>query len=120
MTLGAINISEGQAEIQVDRGIIIRKLDGADRDTRWYGRGRLTINELIELPQQFPTFPVTLSSADIKDNQMIFRGEINIPFEFYGNVGITLHLGADQPPLEFSGEYMAFKLSEHEKYIEHI
>jgi len=120
MTIGAIDLGGDRAEIRVDHTIIITNLDGAERDTRWYGRGCLTISDLYQSPDELPTFPVTLASADIRDNQMTYRGEINIPFEFHGNVGVILHFADDQPPLKFFGEYLSFSLSEHEKYIEHI
>jgi len=51
---------------------------------------------------------------------MTYRGEIGIPFKFHGNVGIILRLNGYESPLKFFGESMSFKLSEHEKYIEHI
>ena len=120
MTISLIDHDSKRAEILVDRTIIIKDMDGAESDTRWHGKGRLTIENLYQSPDQLPTFPITLSNADIKDNQMTYRGEVSIPFDFHVNVGITLHFCGDQSPLKFFGEYMAFNLTEHEKYIEHI
>lgn len=95
-------------------------MDDAQSDTRWYGRGCLTIDDLFRNPDELPTFPATLDSADIRDNQTTYRGEVSIPFEFHGNVGIILHVHGHRSPLKFFGESMSFNLSEHEKYIEHI
>ena len=120
MTISAIDHDSNRAEILVDRAIIVKDMDGAEQDTRWHGKGRLTIDNLYQSPEQLPNFPITLSNADIRDNQMTYRGEISIPFEFHGNVGIVLHFSGDRSPLRFFGASMAFNLTEHEKYIEHI
>lgn len=120
MIIGGIDHDGYRVEILVDHAIIIKDMYGAERDTRWYGQGRLTISDLYQSPNQLPTFPTSLVNADIKDNQMTYRGEISIPFEFHGNVGIVLHFIDDLSPLNFFGEYMTFNLTGHEKYIEHI
>ncbi|MEE8366506.1 MAG: hypothetical protein V3R76_12015 [Gammaproteobacteria bacterium] len=120
MTIGAIKRDGNRVEILVEHAIIVKNMDDAQSDTRWYGRGCLTIDDLFRNPDELPTFPATLDSADIRDNQMTYRGEISIPFEFHGNVGIILYVNGHRPPLKFFGESMSFNLSEHEKYIEHI
>ncbi len=120
MSIGAIKRDGDRVEILVDHAIIVKHMDDAQSDTRWYGQGRLAIDDLYESPDELPAFPATLDSADIRDNQMTYRGEISIPFDFHGNVGIILHINSHQSPLRFFGESMSFNLSGHEKYIEHI
>ena len=120
MIIGAIKRARNRFEIFVEAAIIIKNLDDADRDTRWYGRGHLAIDDLFQYPDELSAFPATLDSAEFKDNQMTYQGEISIPFEFHGNVGIILYINGHQTPLRFFGESMSFTLSGHEKYIEHI
>ncbi len=120
MTVGAIERDESRVKIFVEHAIIVKNMDDAESDTRWYGQGHLAIDDLYQIPDELPAFPATLDSADIRDNQMTYRGEVSIPFEYHGNVGIVLHVNGHPSPLIFFGESMSFNLSGHEKYIEHI
>ena len=109
-----------KASIEIDYAIIIKNMDDADQDTRWYGKGGFLVTELALDSDQLPTFPATVLSGDIKDNQTTYRDEAVVPFKYHGNVGITLHFEKFDTPVKFIGEHMQFELSEHEKYIEHI
>jgi len=108
------------ASIEIDYAIIIKNMDDAEQDTRWYGKGSFVVTELAINPDQFPAFPANVTSGDIKDNQTTYRDEAVIPFKYHGNVGITLHFENFATPVKFIGEHMQFELSDHEKYIEHI
>ena len=90
MVVSDICHQDDNAEIRFDYAIIVKKMDAAQEDTRWYGRGLIIIEEIIESVTDLPTLPASLTSADIRDNQMIYRDEIAIPFTIHGNVGIQL------------------------------
>ena len=113
--------SDGDSvNIEIDYAIIIKNMDDAEQDTRWHGKGLLTISELVIDSEDFPELPATVKSADIKDNQMTYRDEVVIPIKSHGNVGITLQFENFDSPVKFVGERMTFELSGHEKYIEHV
>ncbi len=116
-----IIINNEQVEIQLDKAVIIKNMDGAEQDTQWEGYGSLIIDDLILCDDDnLPSFPCLAKTADIKDNQMTYRDEVLIPIECNGNVGITLHLEGEDQPRKFIGEKMIFDVSEHEKYIQHV
>ena len=120
MKIGNI-VSDGEtAKIQIDDAIIIKNMDDAEQDTKWHGKGTLTISELVIDSEDFPGFPTTVTTADIKDNQITYRNEANIPIKFHGNVGISLQFEGFDKTVKFSGERMSFEVSGHEKYIEHL
>lgn len=120
MTINAIESDGDNARIDIGYAIIIKNMDGAEQDTKWYGKGKLTISELAIDSDDFPAFPAQVVSADIKDNQITYRDEAVIPIKYHGNVGITLRFENFDTPVRFVGEHMSFDVSEHEKYIEHI
>ncbi len=106
-------------EFVFDHAIIVKNMDAAEQDTRWYGSGVIGIrllHEDIEIPQ----FPIVLNGADIRDNQMIYRDEVAIPFNFHGQVGLSLHYSDSEQTVSVFGEQMSLTLSGNEKYIEHI
>lgn len=109
-----------KASIVIDYAIIIKNMDDAEQDTRWYGKGSFVVTELACDSDEFPDFPATVISGDIKDNQITYRDEAAVPFKYHGNVGITLRFEKFDTPVKFIGEHMQFELAEHEKYIEHI
>ncbi len=111
---------EEAVRMEIDYAIIIKNMDDAKQDTRWYGKGFLQISELIVQTGPLPDFPATVISADVKDNQITYRDEIAMPFNFHGNVGITIKFEDLASPIRYIGEHMSFDLSEHEKYIAHI
>ena len=114
-------VSDGEnASIDIDYAIIIKNMDDAEQDTRWHGKGVLSVRELVIDSDQLPDFPATVSTADIKDNQITYRDEVVFPFKYHGNVGISLQFEEFEHSVRFIGEYMEFDVSEHEKYIEHI
>jgi len=116
-----IIIKDDQAEIQLEKGIIIKNMDGAEQDTQWEGYGSLFIEDLVIChDDDFPSFPCLATSADIKDNQMTYRDEALIPIDCNGNVGITLLLEGEKTARKFIGEKMTFDVTEHEKYIQHV
>ena len=120
MKISNINSDGDTANIEIDYAIIIKNMDDAEQDTRWYGKGLIKISELVIDSDEFPEFPATVKSADIKDNQITYRDESVIPIKSHGNVGITLHFENFDTPVKFIGELMDFDLSGHEKYIEHV
>lgn len=120
MKIGSIHNDGDNARIEVDYATIIKNMDDAEQDTRWYGKGILIISELLIDSDRFPEFPATVLSADIKDNQITYRDEVAIPIKFHGHVGITLKFENFDSPVKFIGERMDFDVSGHEKYIEHI
>ena len=120
MKIGNIESDGETVKIQIDDAIIIKNMDDAEQDTKWHGKGILTVSELVLDSDEFPAFPSTVSTADIKDNQMTYRNEANIPIDFHGNVGISLKFEGFDKAVKFSGERMSFDLSEHAKYIKHI
>lgn len=120
MTINSIESDGDQAIVEIGYAIIVKNMDDAQQDTRWHGKGLLKINELIVDDEDFPEFPATVTSADIKDNQITYRDEVVIPFRFHGSVGIKLSFENTDLNVQFIGESMQFDLSDHEKYIEHI
>ena len=120
MKIKSIETDGDTARIDIDYAIIIKNMDDAEQDTRWHGKGILTVTELVIDSDELPEFPATVRSADIKDNQITYRDEATIPIKYHGNVGITLHFENFDTPVKFIGEHMDFDVSEHEKYIEHI
>ena len=120
MVVSDISYQGDNAEIRFDYAIIVKTMDAAQEDTRWYGRGLIIIEELFEPATDLPNLPETLSSADIRDNQMTYRDEIAIPFAIHGNVGIQLRFTDWPKPVKIFGEKMSLELIGQEKYIEHI
>ncbi|MDH5354049.1 MAG: hypothetical protein OEY09_06335 [Gammaproteobacteria bacterium] len=120
MTIGSIAEYNDSAEIEFTHAIIVKNMDAAEEDTRWYCAGSIQIEGIEQRLGDFPEFPTQLSGADIRDNQMIYRDEIAIPFSFHGYVGIELRFTQPDVVLKLSGEKLSLKLSGHEKYIEHI
>ena len=116
-----IIIKDDQAEIQLEKGIIIKNMDGAEQDTQWEGHGSLFVEDLVIChDDDLPSFPCLATSADIKDNQMTYRDEALIPIDCNGNVGITLLLEGETTSRKFIGEKMTFDVAEHEKYVQHV
>ncbi len=120
MKISVIESNGEQARIDIDYAIIIKNMDGAEQDTRWYGQGVMNITELVIDSDDLPEFPATVKSADIKNNQITYRDEAVIPIKYHGSVGITLQFENHDMPVKFIGEHMDFDVSGHEKYIEHI
>ena len=120
MIIKNIESDGDRASIDIEYAIIIKNMDAAEQDTRWYGKGLMQITELAIDSDDLPSFPATVKSADIKDNQFTYRDEMVIPIKNHGNVGITLHFENHAPAVRFIGEHMDFDVSEHEKYIEHV
>lgn len=113
--------SDGESvQIGIDYAIIIKNMDDAEQDTKWYGGGVMKVNDLVIDSDDIPPLPAVVSNADVKDNQMTYRDEVVIPIQNHGNVGITLHFENHSSPVKFIGERMSFDLSGHEKYIEHL
>ncbi len=116
-----ISINNDQANIQLDKAVIIKNMDGAEEDTQWEGFGTLIIKDLVLCDDDdLPNFPCLLKTADIKDNQMTYRDEVLIPIDCNGNVGITLVFEGETASRKFIGEKMEFDVTEHEKYIQHV
>ena len=120
MIINSIESDGEQASINIDYAIIIKNMDDAEQDTRWYGQGLMKISELVVDSDELPQFPAKVKSADIKNNQITYRDEAVIPIKYHGNVGITLQFEDFAQPVKFIGEHMTFDVSQHEKYIEHI
>jgi len=120
MKIAAIDSDGDRAIIDIDYAIIIKNMDGAEQDTKWYGKGRMRVEDLIIDSDELPGFPAIVSSADIKDNQITYRDEVIIPVDWFGNVGITLRFEGFDKPVRLIGERLKFDLDGHEKYIEHI
>jgi hypothetical protein len=120
MKIANIDSDGDRAIIDIDYAIIIKNMDGAEQDTKWYGRGRMLVEDLLIDSEELPDFPATVSSADIKDNQITYRDEVIIPVDYFGHVGITLRFEGLDQPVRFIGERLKFDLDGHEKYIEHI
>jgi len=120
MQINSIESDGDSALIDIDYAIIIKNMDDAEQDTRWHGKGRLTVSDLVIDSDELPAFPAKVKSADIKDNQTTYRDEAVIPIKYHGNVGISLQFEGFPSTVKFIGERMGFDLSEHEKYIEHV
>lgn len=117
----SITIKNDQVDIQLDKAVIIKNMDGAEQDTQWEGSGILIIKDLVLCDDDdLPSLPCLLKTADLKDNQMTYRDEVLIPIDCNGNVGITLVFEGETTPRKFIGEKMEFDVTEHEKYIQHI
>jgi hypothetical protein len=120
MKISAIQSEGDRARIEVDYAIIVKNMDDAEQDTRWYGKGVIRVEDLSIDSETLPDLPATVKSADVKDNALTYRDQVQIPIHFHGNTGITLTFEGFDQPVRFIGERMSFDLSEHEKYIEHI
>jgi len=120
MVIGEIQLDRDRAEIRFDYAIIVKNMDAADEDTRWHGKGLITVDDIWQQSGDLPDFPATLTGADIRDNQIVHRDEISIPFSFHGSVSLSLEFKDTDNKLIFAGERMSLALSGHEKYIEHI
>lgn len=120
MKINSIHSDGDSVDIDIGYAIFIKNMDGAEQDTRWYGQGILQITDLVVDSDDLPDFPATITSADIKDNQITYRDEVVIPIQYHGNVGITLYFENFEHPVRFIGERMRFDVSGHEKYIEHV
>ncbi len=120
MIIDDIRHNTDRVEIQFDYAIIVKNMDAADQDTRWFGKGLISVEDLWHCSDDLPDLPATLSGADVRDNQMVYRDEIAVPFSFHGSVGLDLHFSDTDIKLTYSGERMSLALSGHEKYIEHI
>ena len=120
MIIDNIKSDGDSVSIDIAYAIIIKNMEDAEQKTRWYGKGTLKVSALVIDSDSMPDLPATVSSADIKNNQITYRDEADIPMNFHGNVGITLTFEDSKKPLKFIGERMEFDVSEHEKYIEHI
>lgn len=107
-------------ELRFDYAIIIKNMDAAIEDSRWYGAGTIRIDELASDDFELPALPATLVGADVCDNQMIYRDEVAIPFDFHGHVGLKLKFANSGKPVTIFGENLSLELQGHEKYIEHI
>jgi hypothetical protein len=120
MVISSIDIESDQASIEVSHAFIVKMMEGAEEDTRWYGSGQFTINGLLDHPGRLPAYPLVISEADLRDNQMTYRGSSSIPFQYEGLVGLTLRIVNSSEKLIFIGESISFQLTGQEKYIEHI
>jgi hypothetical protein len=120
MKIASIESDGDQARIDIEYAIIIKNMDDAEQDTRWYGQGILNVTELAIDSDDLPAFPATVESADIKNNQITYRDEAVIPIKYHGNVGITLKFKGHDTLVKFIGEHMDFDVSGHEKYLEHV
>ena len=120
MKIAGIDSDGDRAVIDIDYAIIVKNMDGAEQDTKWYGKGRMRVENLAVDSEQLPDFPATVTGADIKDNQITYRDEVVIPIDYFGSVGITLRFEGFEPPVRFVGERLSFDLDGHEKYIEHL
>lgn len=120
MRISDIQHSTDTVDINFDYAIIIKNMDAADEDSKWYGAGFMHIEGLFDDDFEIPPLPASLESADISDNQMIYRNEVVIPVKFHGHVGLKLHFEGSELPLSIFGERLTLDLSDHEKYIEHI
>ena len=120
MQIDSFLIENNSFELTFDYAVIIKNMDGAVEDSRWYCAGIIRITDLLDNNVQLPDTPVTLLGADVCDNQMVYRNEAAIPFGYHGHVGLKMRFEADQPAVPVFGESMTLELSGHEKYIEHI
>lgn len=107
-------------EITFDYAVIIKNMDAAIEESRWYGAGIIRVEELLDDGFELPDPPIALSGADVCDNQMTYRNEVAIPFAYHGHVGLKLTFVGFSQPVSIFGEKMSLELSGHEKYIEHI
>ena len=47
MKISNINSNGDTANIEIDYAIIIKNMDNAEQDTRWYGKCLINVNELV-------------------------------------------------------------------------
>lgn len=120
MTIASIREHNDSVEIEFTHAFIVKNMDAAEEDTRWYGAGSIKLEEIEQRFGDFPELPAQLNGADIRDNQIIYRDEIAIPFSFHGYVGLEIRFAQSNAALKLSGGKMSLDLSSHEKYIEHI
>lgn len=120
MTIDNIVCEDDSVRIEIGYAVIVKNMEDADQDTRWYGKGVLKVSDLVIQSDQHPNLPAQVITADIKNNQITYRDEVVIPFKYHGNVGITLKFEDFELPVKFIGEQMEFDVSGHEKYLEHI
>ena len=107
-------------EITFHYATIIKNMDAAIEDSKWYGAGVIRLEDFTNDDFELPTMPAVLSGADICDNQMIYRNEVAIPLKLHGHVGIKLKFNDDDQIVSIFGENLTLDLIGHEKYIEHI
>lgn len=120
MHISEIQPNEDGFDIYFDEAIIVKNMDAAIEDTRWYGAGIIRVEATLDKDHEFPECPAILTGADIRDNQTTYRDEVAIPFNFHGHVGISLRFSELDEAATIYGERMSLELSGHEKYIEHI
>lgn len=120
MTIANIREQGDSVEIEFTHAFIVKNMDAAEEDTRWYSGGLIKIEGVEQKFYDFPELPAQLSGADLRDNQMIYRDEIAIPFSIHGHVGIEMRFAESDTALKLIGEKMSLTLDGHEKYIEHI
>src|SRR5210317_1639301 len=120
MRISDLQRRKDSIEITFDYAIIIKNMDAAVEDSKWYGAGLIRVDDLINDDFELPQLPASLTGADICDNQMTYRNEVVIPVNFHGYVGIKLLFDGNEQPVSIFGERLTLELSSHEKYIEHI
>ena len=120
MRISEVHRESNSVELKFAYAVIIKNMEAAVEDSRWYGAGVISIAELTDDEFDLPDLPAALLGADVCDNQMIYRNEAAIPFNYHGHVGLKLRFEGYQQPVLIFGEKMALELNGHEKYIEHI
>ncbi len=120
MHIVEIRHNAGGINITFSDATIIKNMDAAEEDTRWYGSGAIHIQAPVDDNFNLPECPAVLVGADVRDNQMIYRDEVVIPFNFHGHVGIDLRFSGLDESFSIYGERISLELNGHEKYIEHI
>ena len=120
MRISEVRRESNSVELKFAYAVIIKNMEAAVEDSRWYGAGVISIAELTDDEFDLPDLPAVLLGADVCDNQMIYRNEAAIPFNYHGYVGLKLRFEGYQQPVLIFGEKMALELNGHEKYIEHI
>ncbi len=120
MHITEIHYHKDGIDINFDDAIIVKNMDAAEQDTRWYGAGAIRVEAIADDDFETPECPVVLVGADVRNNQMIYRDEAAIPFNFHGHVGIDLRFPGKTRPVSIYGKRLSLELRGHEKYIEHI
>lgn len=120
MQISSFHRENDSFELAFDYAVIIKNMDAAVEDSRWYGAGMIRLTGLLDNDFNLPGTPVTLLGADVCDNQMIYRNEAAIPFQYHGYVGLKLRFEGSREMVSIFGEKMTMELIGHEKYIEHI